>query len=80
MNEKFNLARSEFGVRLARVGTAWRQQVDGEFKRQGGLTASKWRPLFWLDRLGEGVRIVHGLWDAPSPIHRETNGKSLELF
>jgi len=48
--------RSEFGVRLARVGIAWRQRVDIEFKRQGGLTAAKWRPLYWLGRLGDGVR------------------------
>lgn len=56
MRVKSDLVRSEFGVRLARVGTAWRQRVDIEFKRQGGLTASKWRPLYWLGRLGDGVR------------------------
>ncbi len=56
MTAKPDLAQSEFGVRLARVGTAWRQRVDIEFKRQGGLTASKWRPLYWLGRLGDGVR------------------------
>ncbi len=48
--------RSEFGVRLSRVGFAWRQQIDIEFKQHGGLTASKWRPLFMLGRLGDGVR------------------------
>ncbi|MGO9391289.1 MarR family winged helix-turn-helix transcriptional regulator [Rhodoblastus sp.] len=48
--------RSEFGVRLSRVGFAWRQQIDIEFKQRGGLTASKWRPLFMLGRLGDGVR------------------------
>ena len=56
MTAQSDLVRSEFGVRLARVGIAWRQRVDSEFKRQGGLTASKWRPLYWLGRLGDGVR------------------------
>jgi MarR family transcriptional regulator for hemolysin len=56
MTAKLDLARSEFGVRLARVGIAWRLRVDIEFKQKGGLTASKWRPLYWLGRLGDGVR------------------------
>lgn len=48
--------RTEFGVRLSRVGLAWRQRIDSEFKRHGGLTASKWRPLYVLGRMGDGVR------------------------
>ncbi len=48
--------QSEFGVRLSRVGLAWRQRIDTEFKRHGELTASKWRPLYMLGRLGDGVR------------------------
>jgi MarR family transcriptional regulator for hemolysin len=49
-------ARTEFGVRLSRVGLAWRQRVDSEFRRHSDLTASKWRPLYLLGHLGEGVR------------------------
>jgi MarR family transcriptional regulator for hemolysin len=49
-------ARSEFGARLARLSIAWRQGIDVEFKRHDGLTASKWRPLVALGRLGDGVR------------------------
>ncbi len=49
-------ARSEFGTRMARLSIAWRQRIDVEFKRHGELTASKWRPLVALARLGDGVR------------------------
>lgn len=51
-----NATRTEFGVRLSRVGLAWRHRVDAEFKRYDGLTASKWRPLYLLGYLGDGVR------------------------
>ncbi|MGO9360838.1 MAG: MarR family transcriptional regulator [Xanthobacteraceae bacterium] len=56
--------RTEFGVRLSRVGLAWRQRIDTELKQHGDLTASKWRPLYWLGRLGDGVRqkdLAHAL-------------------
>jgi MarR family transcriptional regulator for hemolysin len=56
--------RAEFGVRLSRVGLAWRQRIDCEFKHHGDLTASKWRPLYTLGRLGDGVRqkdLAHAL-------------------
>lgn len=48
--------QSEFGVRLGRIGLAWRHRIDCELKRHGDLTASKWRPLYVLGRLGDGVR------------------------
>ena len=49
-------ARSELGARMFRLSIAWRQRLDVEFKRRDGLTASKWRPLMALGRLGDGVR------------------------
>ncbi len=40
------------------------QRIDVEFKQRGGLTAAKWRPLYILGRLGDGVRqkdLAHAL-------------------
>ena len=49
------LARRDFGINAVRLGRRWRQAVDTELRRYG-LTASTWRPLFYLGELGDGVR------------------------
>ena len=49
------LLRRDFGISAVRLGRRWRQSVDNQLRRYG-LTASTWRPLFYLGELGDGVR------------------------
>lgn len=45
----------DFGPRLIRIGLSFRRAVDEEL-RALGLTDATWRPLFYLGRLGDGLR------------------------
>lgn len=49
------LVRRDFGLAAVRLSRIWRNSVDAELSKFG-LTASTWRPLFHLGRLGDGVR------------------------
>lgn len=47
--------RRDFGLAAVKLSRLWRQTVDsglGKF----GLTASTWRPLYYIGQLGDGVR------------------------
>lgn len=44
-----------FGRRLARLGAAWRRQVDNDL-RDYGLTEATWRPVLYLGLLPPPVR------------------------
>jgi len=50
-----SLERRDFGLSMVRLSRLWRNAVDAELGKFG-LTASTWRPLFYLGRLGDGVR------------------------
>lgn len=42
-----NKKELSFGRRLARLGAAWRRQVDHDL-REYGLTEATWRPVLYL--------------------------------
>lgn len=48
--------RRDFGLNMVRMARLWRNVVDHELRKFGGLTASTWRPLFYIGMLGDGVR------------------------
>lgn len=48
-------AAAELGVQFNRLGQAWRRELDNELQAYG-LTDATWRPLFFLGRLGDGIR------------------------
>ncbi|HVI51987.1 MAG TPA: MarR family transcriptional regulator [Candidatus Sulfotelmatobacter sp.] len=55
MTELSPLSRRDFGLSAVRLSRLWRNSVDAELVKFG-LTASTWRPLFYLGHLGDGVR------------------------
>lgn len=55
MTDAAALIRRDFGLAAVRLSRMWRNSVDAELSKFG-LTASTWRPLFYLGRLGDGVR------------------------
>lgn len=50
-----NKKELSFGRRLARLGAAWRRQVDHDL-RDYGLTEATWRPVLYLGLLPPPVR------------------------
>jgi MarR family transcriptional regulator for hemolysin len=55
MTASTSLLRRDFGLAAVKLSRLWRNGVDAELSKYG-LTASTWRPLFYLGRLGDGVR------------------------
>ena len=55
MSDAPPLTRRDFGLHSVRLGRRWRNGVDAELSKYG-LTASTWRPLYYLGELGDGVR------------------------
>jgi len=55
MSASLPISRRDFGLSTVKLSRTWRNCVDAEL-RKFGLTASTWRPLFYLGRLGDGVR------------------------
>lgn len=49
------VSRRDFGLSAVKLSRLWRNSVDQELRKYG-LTASTWRPLYYLGQLGDGVR------------------------